>query len=318
MSTLSFAVCTFNRAARLPALLAAMRRQRCPLDYEVLVVNNNSRDATGDVLAREAARPGPPVRVVTETTQGIVAARNRAIAESLGSDYLVFIDDDELPCSGHLEAAVRALRDEGAECVGGRIRVAFDDAPRPAWLSGALLGFLGELDYGDQPFWIQDRSTPVWSGNVGYRTAVFRADPGLRFDTRYDRAGHGIGGGSDAIMFRRLLDAGVRLRYEPHMEIQHLVEPWRLTRRYFLRLHYRAGVRYGCYEMPDYPRSVRGIAPFMLRNWLVSVGRAIGARLQNDPDYVRVAMNAAHATGCLRGRLARAGADKNTGTINRT
>jgi len=48
-------------------------------------------------LEDPAARPGALLRFVTETTQGIVPARNRAIEESLdNSDTLVFIDD-ELP-----------------------------------------------------------------------------------------------------------------------------------------------------------------------------------------------------------------------------
>lgn len=302
---LTFAVCTYNRCARLPALLRAMRSQQCALPYEVLVVDNNSSDATQTMLARLAQDPGAPVRVVFEPAQGIVQARNRALAEALDRDYLVFIDDDELPRAGLLTAAVAALRDEDAECVGGAVRVDFAGLQRPPWLEDSLLGFLAEVDHGDTPFWVTTRATPVWTANVGYRMSLFRDDPTLRFDARYNRIGSGIGGGSDAVMFRRLLERGTRMRYRPDMIVDHSVEPWRLHRRYFLRLHYRAGVRTARFESQDYHGSICGIAPFMIRQALVQAGRGLRAACLGRRDYVRTCMNAAFALGTLRGRVQR-------------
>src|SRR3569832_2407380 len=94
---LTFAFCTYNRASRLPSLVAAMRYQQCPVPFEILAVNNNSTDATLTKLHALAAQPGAPLRIMTKLSQSIVPARNRAIEESLDSDCLVFIDDDELP-----------------------------------------------------------------------------------------------------------------------------------------------------------------------------------------------------------------------------
>src|SRR6185369_9516261 len=135
---LTYAFCTYNRAERLEPLVAAMRAQACPVPFEILAVNNNSSDATAEVLARLAALPGPPLRWVTETTQGIVAARNRAIAESLASDIMVFIDDDEMPLPGLLAAATHAILNEGAECAGGRVAMDFSQHARPVWLGDEL------------------------------------------------------------------------------------------------------------------------------------------------------------------------------------
>ena len=100
MPKLTFAFCTFNRADRLEKLVAAMRAQTCPIPFEILAINNNSSDSTAEVLAHLAQLPGPPLRWVTEPVQGIVAARNRGIAEALDSDILVYIDDDEIPLPG--------------------------------------------------------------------------------------------------------------------------------------------------------------------------------------------------------------------------
>ena len=227
MSKLTFAFCTYNRASRLEKLVAAMREQTCPIPFEILAVNNNSTDSTAETLSHRAINPGPALRWVTETKQGIVPARNRAIEEAMESDILVFIDDDELPLPDLLQAVSRAVLDEGADCVGGPIRIDFEPYGQPKWLNGDLTGFLGEIDHGPSAFWVEDSSTPVWSGNVAYRMEVFRARPDLRYPPRYNRAGAGIGGGSDAIRFRALLNGGYRIRYRPDMAITHSVDEWK-------------------------------------------------------------------------------------------
>ena len=120
MNSLTVAVCTYNRAHRLPKLVRALRQQECPIPFEILIVDNNSTDGTQAVLEQLSLEDGHPLRFVKETQQGIVFARNRALEESLSSTYMAFLDDDELPLPGMLKAAIDALEREGADCVGGR------------------------------------------------------------------------------------------------------------------------------------------------------------------------------------------------------
>src|SRR5574337_236221 len=302
---LTFAFCTFNRRARLETLVRAMRAQQCSVPFEILAVDNNSTDGTPEMLERLAREPGIPLRWVTETEQGIVPARNRAIVESLASDILVFIDDDELPEPGLLEAAARAILDQGAYCVRGPIRIDFTPNDRPRWLGDELIGFLGALDHGPTPRWVTDDTTPVWSGNIAYRVSVLRTNPELRFDKRYNRAGVGIGGGSDAIMFRTFLARDLKIRYRPDMVIRHLVDEWKLKRSYFIRLHYRGGLRAGRYQLPTYPRTVLGLPPFLVMQCMRQLSNAGVALLSNRSGSVRQGMNAAHALGCVIGYLQR-------------
>ena len=298
---LVYTVCTWNRADRLPRLLRAMRAQSCPVPFEVLVVDNNSTDETRAVVERIAAEAGgAPVRYVFEPEQGIVPARNRAIEETLraASRYLVFVDDDEIPRSDLLAVAYDALDRECADCVGGRICVAVPDGYE--WIDAELRGFLGELDHGENAFWVEGRETPVWSGNVAYRLDLFRSDGALRFDRRYDRKGAQVGGGSDAAMFWALLDRGARIRYRPDMVVVHEVEPWRLRRSYFLRLHARGGYRRGRYRFHARGRSVAGVPPWLLVQAMRHGLRATGRALRGRPA-LREAMNAAYALGVAAG-----------------
>lgn len=298
---LTYAFCTYNRAERLPRLVAAMRAQPCPVPFEILAVNNNSNDGTPQVLEELAGQPGVPLRWVTEPVQGIVAARNRALAEAMDSDILVFIDDDELPCPGLLAAATHAIHHEGAQCVGGKVVVDFAELQRPHWLEDDVLGFLAQVDHSAAPFWIRDDATPIWTANVAYDMALFRAHPLLRFDRRYDRVGKGAGGGEDLMMFRALLAAGTRIRYRPDMCVLHAVELWRLRRRYFLEAHYRSGFRRGMYDLPDYPRTFLGVPPFLVSQLASHLARTVGKGLRREPGLLRQAMNVAYAWGALRG-----------------
>jgi glycosyltransferase involved in cell wall biosynthesis len=303
MKKATVAVCTYNRARNLESLVKGLKQQACRHPFDILVIDNNSTDNTHYVLRALGRENGPALRVVKEERRGIVYARNRAIDESMGSDYMAFIDDDELPASGWLAAAVDALEREGADCVGGQIRVKVPQEGYPGWLERELLGFLGELSHADEPFWITEPSTPVWSGNIAYRTAVFSG--GLRFDERYNRKGDGVGGGEDCVMFHALLDHCAKIRYRPDMVIEHLIDDWKLRRKYFLTLHYLAGKKAGAWEGSDYERAFCGVPPFMIAQALRQWGKAFEMMLMRRPGALRQAMNGSYALGMIGGRFRR-------------
>ena len=62
----SVIVPTYNRAASLRDTLEALEGQQLPsaLDWEVVVVDNNSRDETASVVREFAARGSMPVKYV--------------------------------------------------------------------------------------------------------------------------------------------------------------------------------------------------------------------------------------------------------------
>lgn len=301
MTALTVAFCTFKRANRLEKLVAALRALSCPVPFEILAINNNSPDNTLEVLAQLQAQPGAPLRVVTETAPGIVPARNRALDETLTRDILVFIDDDELPQPGLLDAAYDAIVNEGAECAGGRVEMDFSTIDRPAWLGDELLGFLAAVDHGNEAFWIKSIDTPIWTANVVYDMRLFRNDPSLRFDARYNREGADIGGGEDAVMFRTLLERKTRIRYRPEMAVMHAVEKWRLSRSYFVKLHYRAGLRQGLLSMPDFQRTLFGVPPFLVRQFINHCANTVWRLLTGKTGQVRQAMNASNSLGAIVG-----------------
>jgi len=85
--TLSVIVCAHNEAGYLGACLYSLLAQSRPPD-EILVVNNASADATGEVAGRV-----PGVRVIEEPRRGLVVARETGRRAATG-DILVYVDAD--------------------------------------------------------------------------------------------------------------------------------------------------------------------------------------------------------------------------------
>ena len=78
--TLSIVIPAYNEEVLLGRCLDAVIAEvaRSGRDVEIVVVNNASTDATGNIAARY------PVRVVDEPNRGIVQARNRGLTETTG------------------------------------------------------------------------------------------------------------------------------------------------------------------------------------------------------------------------------------------
>jgi glycosyltransferase involved in cell wall biosynthesis len=88
-------------------------------NIEVIVVDDGSRDASGDIARGWAARD-PRFRVVHQEPGGFVAASRRACAEARGG-YLAAMGADDIARPGRIEVQLAALEDEGLDACGGGV-----------------------------------------------------------------------------------------------------------------------------------------------------------------------------------------------------
>ena len=93
---LSVIIATRNRAHAIADSLdsiAASLGNAAPINAEIVVIDNGSRDATSKAVEQWAAGCPFPVRLVLEPRPGLSVARNRALRTAQGG-LLVFTDDD--------------------------------------------------------------------------------------------------------------------------------------------------------------------------------------------------------------------------------
>jgi GT2 family glycosyltransferase len=106
----SVAVSTYQRAAALPRLVAALEAQTLgPEGFEVVICDNGSTDETARVLGELAARTPLRLRVVrVERNRGPAAGRNAAW-RAARAPVVAFTDDDCLPTPRWLDAGLAAM-----------------------------------------------------------------------------------------------------------------------------------------------------------------------------------------------------------------
>ena len=112
----SFVVIAYNEEHFIERCLESIVALRSLGEYEIIVVNDGSTDATGQ-LADLFARRHPHVRVIHQTNQGRGAARATGLREISGR--LVAMVDGDLALSVDWLERCRAEIDRGADVVGG-------------------------------------------------------------------------------------------------------------------------------------------------------------------------------------------------------
>ena len=223
------AIPTYNRAELLRQTLAGIGRQQFPTSqYEVLVIDNNSRDDTRRVVDSFAsASPAP--RYLLETRQGLDHARNRALAEARG-EIIVFGDDDILVEPDWLAQIIAPFAAPGGHkvgAVGGEVIPVFPDG-LPPWVAEWHSPLEFRRDAGPLP----PHQSPM-GANMAFPKWVFdRIGP---FQTTLDRSGKNLFGGGDTDMIRRARAAGFEIWFAPAAKVRHQMPASRTTFRYATR-----------------------------------------------------------------------------------
>lgn len=95
-------------------------------DYEIVVVDDGSRDGSGDLVRAFGDR----VRYIRQENTGVAGARNRGIKESTG-EYIAFLDHDDLwhPTKLEKQVVVLAQRPEVGLVITGIMHIRSDGTP---------------------------------------------------------------------------------------------------------------------------------------------------------------------------------------------
>lgn len=228
---ISVIVCTYNRCESLTRTLESIVASRMPesIDWEVLVVDNNSKDRTRAVMSEFCLCHPGRVRYLFEVQQGLSKARNAGIHEARG-EIIAFTDDDVTVEPTWLQNLTQPLLEN--QCAGTAGRILLGDFQPPSWLaiSGShnLGGSLVQFDLGDESVPL-DRAP--FGASMAFQKSVFDECGGFRTDL--GRSGKSLIGNEDTEFGLRLISKGLPLIYAPSAIVYHPVPRERLTKKYF-------------------------------------------------------------------------------------
>lgn len=210
---LSIVMSTCNRAADTQRFLESLETIQCRagIQWEVIVVDNNSTDATPTVVSDYIPRAGFPLRLVKETRKGRSAGINAGINAAAGR-YLALTDDDIIVTPNWAQEIIDHFdRHDNAGCIGGMVKL-FNPEDAPITIKT------------DPTPAIIDRSnftphdTPVLGCNTALRRSVldqiglFDLELGVGTPTR---------SGEDVDLVYRILNTGMEVHYAPSIVVYH-------------------------------------------------------------------------------------------------
>ncbi len=199
LPSVSVVVPVLDAARTIGTCLESLLAQTYPrADTQIIVVDNGSRDATRDVVARH------PVTLLREdTVRSPYAARNAGLAVARG-EIVAFTDGTCVPAADWIERGVEALREHGADLAGGQSAFAMSDPPTLGEIADAILNVDAEASI--------EAHRACMTCNLFVRRCVF--DTVGVFDAH-------LRSGGDMRWTRRVTDAGFTLVYAPNAVVSY-------------------------------------------------------------------------------------------------
>ena len=235
----SVIIATYNRAEELVKTIESLKKLESTKPWEVIIVDNNSRDTTRDVVLKAVDSFPVPLHYLLEKEQGRSAALNAGIRAAKG-EILAITDDDVRVDPLWLRNAEKALERLECDYVGGKALPIWS-GKIPNWMpnrGGKHWGVIALLDYGPEPVEFGER-VPLGVNMVFRRECFERA--GL-WDNSIGRKAGTLLGQEVREWTQRARAAGLRGFYSPDLVVHHVIPEDRLTKRYFRRWFYWHGI----------------------------------------------------------------------------
>ena len=231
---LSIIICTYNREKYIYGVLQSLAQNNFPTHlYEIVLVNNNSTDATEEKCkAFQQDYPQVTFRYFIETNQGLSFARNRGIVEAQG-DILVYVDDDAFVNTEYLSAYYELFTQRReVYAAGGPIIPHYETEP-PKWFSYFTRELITCYLYQGNKIGKFKRKFPR-GGNAAYRKEVF--DKTGVFNVELGRKGNNLVGAEEKDIFDKMTSLGMEILYIPNAILYHIIPETKFTNSYFNNL----------------------------------------------------------------------------------
>ncbi|BAZ01611.1 family 2 glycosyl transferase [Tolypothrix tenuis PCC 7101] len=275
MINFSVAICTFNGEKRLPDVLdklkdccaytAQLALETEPIIWEILVIDNNSKDNTAKVVQEYQANwpDAYPLKYYLETQQGLSYARERAIQEAEGT-LVGFLDDDNLPTPNWVASAYNFGKNHPqAGAYGGQIKADYEVIPpnnfdRIARFLAIVEGNKSFCYNNHQNNYTVRKMLPPGAGLVVRQQAWMENVPKQLFFC--GRSDDSFVTSEDLEALVHIRKAGWEIWYTPEMKIYHRIPKERLEKEYLIKLMRGIGLSRHHIRMLDFPAWLKPFA----------------------------------------------------------
>jgi len=238
---ISIILCTYNRSHSLKTVLESIQRLNGSpqLSWETLVVDNNSTDATKEVVGSFVDDARGNFRYIFEGRQGKSYALNSGIEAARG-EILAFTDDDVIIDPDWLLNIKKTFVRYDCAGIGGKI-IPVLPGKKPSWIRTdtptPFMNVLGGFDWGEECFQLK-RS--IFGANMAFSKKVLMKHGLFRIDLGPTKE-NTMGKGEDSELSQRLLDRGEKLMYVSDAVIYHRVQKEKMTKKSFQTWYFNHG-----------------------------------------------------------------------------
>jgi succinoglycan biosynthesis protein ExoM len=229
----TIAIITCNRPTWLKRLLQSLSKQVVTSErvLDILVVDKACDKETKNVVNEIKDVSSLPISYQTESTKGIVAARNKCVNLFLEteSEFLIFIDDDEWPANDNWAMhLINQQQKYKADIMTSHV-ISVGEEGTPSWAI--------DLIYGKNSLTEGEQITKYYTNNLLIKRNVLeKITPA--FDIRF-----AMTGASDYHFALKCTKAGFKAFYTDAPVIEEFPKS-RATVKWFLRRGFRSGIGY--------------------------------------------------------------------------
>lgn len=228
---LSVIIPAHNRAQTIGVTLWSLIQQDIdPKSYEIIVVDNNSKDNTADVVKDIQSRSTVSVRYHFESRPGVHYARNWGAVHANG-EILYFTDDDMAAESGMLRELLGLFElDAAIATATGRVLPKWQCEP-PIWVKKYCQNSLLSLQLRPEELIVSPDDVGVYSCHQAIRKKVLLECGGFNPE---NTGGIWVGDGESGLNLK-IKARGYRFAYTSKAVTHHLIPPGRMTQQYLNR-----------------------------------------------------------------------------------
>lgn len=236
----SIIICCYNSSELLEQSLLHICNMKVPsdIDWEVVVVDNNSVDNTSEAAGKYLKEYKCPVpyKILYQPVPGLSSARKMGFDKS-EYEYLIFCDDDNWLSNNYLEISFREMEANNKIGALGGESEAISDVEFPVWFKEYERNYsVGkQAEKGGEITWNQNG---LWGAGMVLRKSALNE----LFSKGYksllsDRKGNELSSGGDIELCYALRLAGWEIWYEPKLRLKHFITKEKLNWNYLRKLN---------------------------------------------------------------------------------